>query len=173
MTVHIAKLTRPTEEIAAAFTKWENDPAIIHLIRPHQDQHDLDRRFTITVKDLEQRTEHHFTYLIFWNEQLVGEVDYQLDPPYLYKWDVRTAWLGIIIGEETARGKGVGRQAIQLAEAKLQQQGIPRIELGVFEFNANALKLYQNLGYQEIGRIENFTFWQDRMWKDIRLEKYL
>ena len=173
MDIRIVKLTEPTEEIAAAFTKWENNPTLIHLIRPHRTQKDLDRRFTITVEDLTQRQEHHVSYLILLDGQLVGEVDYQFDPPYLHKRDVRTAWLGIIIGEETARGKGVGRQAIQLLEVKLKQQGIPRIELGVFEFNTRALKLYQNLGYQEIGRIQDFTFWQNRMWNDIRLEKYL
>lgn len=173
MDIRIVKLTEPTEEIAAAFTKWENDPAIIHLVRPNRSQKDLDRRYVIKAEDLKQRLEHHITYLILVDGQLVGEVDYQLDPSYLYKKDVRTAWLGIIIGEETARGKGVGRQAIQLLEAKLKQQGVPRIELGVFEFNTRALKLYQSLGYQEIGKIQDFTYWQFRMWNDIRLEKYL
>lgn len=173
MDIRIVKLTEPTEEIGAAFTKWENDPALIHLVRPNRSQKDLDRRYVITTEDLKQRLENHITYLILVDEQLAGEVDYQFDPPYLHKREMRTAWLSIIIGEETARGKGVGRLAIQLLEAKLKQQGIPRIELGVFEFNTRALKLYQNLGYQEIGRIEDFTFWQDRMWNDIRLEKYL
>lgn len=48
-----------------------------------------------------------------------------------------------------------------------------RIELGVFEFNTNALKLYQKLGYKEINRTEDFTYWNGKMWHDIRMEKYL
>jgi len=47
-------------------------------------------------------------------------------------------------------------------------QGLKRIELGVFEFNTNAINLYQKLGYKDIARINNFTCGQD-----IRMEKYL
>ena len=34
-------------------------------------------------------------------------------------------------------------------------------------------KLYQKAGYQEICRIPDFTFWQGKMWQDIRMEKYV
>jgi RimJ/RimL family protein N-acetyltransferase len=47
------------------------------------------------------------------------------------------------------------------------------MELGVFEFNTHAIKLYEKTGFQEIGRIPDFTFWQGRMWQDIRMEKYV
>ena len=47
------------------------------------------------------------------------------------------------------------------------------MELGVFEFNTRALKLYQKLGYTEIARIDAFTYWEGKMWQDIRMEKYL
>jgi hypothetical protein len=29
------------------------------------------------------------------------------------------------------------------------------------------------MGYREIGRIDDFTYWQGKMWQDIRMEKYL
>ena len=48
-----------------------------------------------------------------------------------------------------------------------------RIELGTFEFNTNAIKLYERMGYQEIARINGFTYWKDKMWQDIRMEKYI
>jgi hypothetical protein len=32
---------------------------------------------------------------------------------------------------------------------------------------------YQKAGYREIGRIPDFTYWNDKMWQDIRMEKYL
>jgi RimJ/RimL family protein N-acetyltransferase len=100
-------------------------------------------------------------------------MDYQIDPPHLYRKETGTAWIGILIGEETARGKGIGYWALQYLEKEIKEQGWKRIELGVFEFNMNAIKLYQKLGYREIGRIHDFTFWQDRMWQDVRMEKYL
>jgi RimJ/RimL family protein N-acetyltransferase len=105
--------------------------------------------------------------------QLVGEMDYQIEPRLLYRKDVGSAWIGILIGEEIARGKGLGYQAFQFLEKEIKREGLKRIELGVFEFNHNAIKLYEKLGYQEITRFENFTYWQGKMWCDIRMEKYL
>jgi RimJ/RimL family protein N-acetyltransferase len=100
-------------------------------------------------------------------------MNYQIDPGHLYKKVSGTAWLGIVIGEESARGKGIGFHAMQHLEEEIKKQGLSRIELGVFEFNTSAFKLYQKLGYKEITRIDGFTFWEDKMWQDIRMEKYI
>lgn len=172
MNIKFAKLVAPSAEITEAFTKWENDPTLIYLMRPNHTQADLDRRSVITQEELQKQLEHDSIYLIYSEGQLVGEMDYQMNPAHLYKQEVNTAWLGIKIGEESARGKGIGFLAIQFLERVIKLQNVKRIELGVFEFNTNAHKLYQKLGYQEIGRIPNFTFWRGKMWTDIRLEKY-
>ena len=100
-------------------------------------------------------------------------MNYQIDPDFLFKREAGTAWVGIVIGETSARGKGIGTQTMQHLEEQIQAKGLKRIELGVFEFNRSAIKLYKKLGYKEIGRIDDFTYWQGRMWQDIRMEKYL
>lgn len=171
MDIKFEKLTHPTAEIAECFGKWENDPSLIHLIRPHPDQDSLDKREAITVEDLQQRLEHSYIYLIYLDGQLVGEMDFQVDPKHLYKKDISTAWIGIVIGEESARGKGLGLLAMQFLEKEIESHGLRRLELGVFEFNTNAIKLYQKAGYKEIGRIPDFTYWQGKLWEDIRMEK--
>jgi RimJ/RimL family protein N-acetyltransferase len=167
------KLVAPTPAIAESFSTWENDPALIPFARPNQNEDDLERVSPVTVDDLVKRLEHHHIYLIYLNGQVVGEMDYQIDPPHLYKKETSTAWIGITIGEKSARGRGIGYEAMKYLEARIRETGLPRMELGVFEFNANAIKLYRKLGFQEIGRIENFTYWQGTMWHDIRMEKYI
>ena len=173
MDLKFVKLTEPTTKIAECFERWENDPKLIPLIRPHKNRESLEMQETITVHDLEQRLEHDHVYLIYLDNQLVGEVDYQIDPRHLHKKERGTAWIGIVLGEEIARGKGIGYLALQHLEDRIKQQGLQRIELGVFEFNTQAIKLYRRAGYQEIGRIPDFTYWQDRLWEDIRMEKYI
>ena len=173
MELEFKKLTAPTPEIAESLEKWENDPLIVPFARPNKDQLEIETRKTVSVDDLKLRLEHEQVYLIYLGGQLVGEMDYQIDPSHLYKKEAGAAWIGILIGEELARGKGIGYRAVQHLEKEIKAQGLKRIELGVFEFNTNAIKLYQKLGYREIGRINDFTFWQDRMWQDIRMEKYL
>lgn len=173
MDLEFRKLTQSTEEIAEAFNKWENDPQVAHLIRVHQDQASVDKVITITIKDLDEWLGRKQIYLIYLQGQLVGEVEFQVDPKHLYKKDISTAWIGILIGEEIARGKGIGYRALEYVEREIKALGLQRMELGVFEFNTNAIKLYQRIGYQEIGRIPNFTFWQGRLWADIRMEKLI
>lgn len=173
MIIHYASLSLPTPAIAASFSKWENDPALIPFTRPNQNEDDLKKISPVTVDDLVKRLDYHHIYLIYLNGQLVGEINFQIDPPHLYKKEPGTAWIGITIGEESARGNGIGYQAMQYLETQIREQGLPRMELGVFEFNTNAIKLYRKLGLQEIGRIDNFTYWQGTMWQDIRMEKYL
>ena len=173
MTTTFIKLTKPTSSIVEAINRWENDPALIPLTRPNQNQSELDRRENLSLEDLTKRMEDHHIYLIYFEDQLIGEMNYMVDPPYLFKKEPGTAWLGITMGESVGRGKGIGYAAIQYLEDQVKEQGLKRMELGVFEFNEQAQKLYQKLGYTEIGRIDNFTYWQGKMWTDIRMEKYL
>jgi RimJ/RimL family protein N-acetyltransferase len=173
MDIHFTKLIEPTDGIAETFTRWENDVQLIPFMRPNQNQADLEKREIITVTSLSERMKHHQIYLIYLNDQLVGEVNYMVDPAHLFKKENGTAWIGIDIGEASARGKGIGYSAMQYLEEQIKLAGYKRIELGVFEFNINAIKLYQKSGYSEIGRINDFTYWQGRMWQDIRMEKYI
>ena len=171
MEINFKKLIKPTQEIAATFNKWATDPYLRPRIRPNHTKEELEKPGSVTVDLLSRHLDDHITFLIFADAHLVGEMNYHIDPDYLFKTDAGSAWIGIVIGEESARGKGIGEQAISFLECKIKAQGLKRIELGVFEFNTNAIKLYQKLGFQEIGRIENFTYWDGRMWCDIRMEK--
>ena len=171
--IDFEKLITPTPEIAASFSKWENDPMLIPLTRPNISEEDLLGRRPVSVDDLLERIKHSHIYLIYAQGELVGEMDYKVDPAYVYKKIKGTAWIGITIGEETGRGRGIGYQALRYLEGQIKSERLKRVELGVFEFNIRAVKLYRKLGYKEIARIEEFTYWQGKMWQDIRMEKYL
>lgn len=171
--IRFQKLTSPTPEIAASFSKWENDHLLIPLTRPNLNEEDLLGRKPVSVEDLLERIKHSHTYLIYAQGELVGEMGYKVDPAYVYKKVKGTAWISITIGEESGRGKGIGYQALRYLEEQIKLQGLKRVELGVFEFNTRAVKLYQKSGYEEIARIEDFTYWQGKMWQDIRMEKYV
>jgi len=173
MITHFVKLTEPTVSLVEVINRWENDTSIIPLTRPNRNKEELERRHSMTLDNLKKRLENHHIYLIYVDNQLVGEMNYMVEPPHLFKKESGTAWIGITIGESDGRGKGVGKIAIHYLEEQIKKQGYKRIELGVFEFNHQAHKLYQKMGYEEIGRIENFTYWNEKMWSDIRMEKYL
>src|SRR5262245_43123695 len=132
MSLTFSKLTNPTPEIAEAFSKWENDATLIPFMRPNQNEEDLTLRKIVTPEELAQRLEHDHIFLIYLDGLLIGAMDYQVDPQHLYKKEKGTAWIGIVIGEESGRGKGIGFQAMQYLEEQIKQAGFHRIELGVF-----------------------------------------
>lgn len=52
--------------------------------------------------------------------------------------------------EEGCRGKGIGTKLMQKAEAFLRDNEIYAIELSVYNFNKQARRFYEKLGYEEI-----------------------
>jgi RimJ/RimL family protein N-acetyltransferase len=172
LNITYTKLTEPTLEFSEVLNKWENDQTLVHLTRPNQNKEALEKESVVTLDSVKERLEHNQIFLIRMDGQIIGELSFQVDPAHLYKKEMGTAWIGITIGEKIARGKGIGFSAMQYLEEQIKQQGLKRMELGVFEFNTVAIKLYKKLGFQEIARIDDFTYWQDKMWQDIRMEKY-
>ena len=173
MDTYFKKVTKPTDDLIQSLNKWENDPNLVHLIHPCRDKEELALKVCITKEALTSRLDIQPMFLIYVGNILVGEMNYIVDPDHLYKKEEGTAWIGITIGEKEAQGKGIGYAALTFLETELKKQGIKRIELGVFAFNTNAQKLYKKLGYKEIGKNKDFTYYQEKMWDDIRMEKYL
>ncbi|HOT74266.1 MAG TPA: GNAT family N-acetyltransferase, partial [Candidatus Wallbacteria bacterium] len=152
---------------------WSNDESIKHFAMPD---------FTgggvpaVTAQELFGRARAEsgaYQYMILADDSAIGEFSIQIDPPQLFKKVKNTGWIGITIGRPEFRGRGIGRTAIGFIEDECRKLKLSRIELGVFEFNHNAIRLYRSTGYTEIGAIDKFTCWQGKWYKDIRMEKYL
>jgi GNAT superfamily N-acetyltransferase len=60
----------------------------------------------------------------------------------LFIYDVRL--------DESQRGKGYGRAAMELAETEAKRRGLARVALNVFGGNEVARNMYRSLGYDEI-----------------------
>jgi RimJ/RimL family protein N-acetyltransferase len=171
--IEYKELLQPTAEIAATINRWENDADLVPFIRPSATKEDLEKKVIVTEDEIQKRLQTHKIYLIYADGELVGELSYQIDPPHCLHRVSGTAWVGIYIGKKAARNRGIGFEAMRFMENAVRIKGLKRIELGVFEFNERARRLYLRLGYEEIGRIEGFTYWNGKMWQDIRMEKYL
>lgn len=159
----------------AALAKWENDSEIRHLFAVFKDKVDYKRVSTVehlkSVYVNPNRSKRRQNYMILADNTRVGECSLDFELPHMISAEPDTAWFGIVIGEAFARGKGIGEQAMLFLESEAQKLGAKRAELGVFEFNERAIKLYQKMGYKELKRIKNFTYWNDFMWSDVRMSK--
>lgn len=69
--------------------------------------------------------------------------------------DERSAEYGIFIGEESARGKGVGTKSASLIlEYAFNDLKLEKIFLRVYKDNAGAVKSYEKAGFVNNGKIE-------------------
>lgn len=74
----------------------------------------------------------------------------------LYQIDqrVRSADLGIMLGDKSVWGRGLGRACCRFAlDFAFQHLNLNRVELRVLASNERALGLYRSLGFQEEGRL--------------------
>lgn len=63
------------------------------------------------------------------------------------------AWLSINIGDESSRGKGYGRQVVELlTQYCFDELGVESVHMDVLETNTAAIHCYEKVGYQISGR---------------------
>jgi ribosomal protein S18 acetylase RimI-like enzyme len=66
-----------------------------------------------------------------------------------------TGYIQTIVIKAEERGKGLGEAAIKYAESLIFKQS-PNVFICVSSFNPGALKLYKQLGYEEVGVIKDY-----------------
>lgn len=61
-----------------------------------------------------------------------------------------------LIGEENVRGKGIGTEVLkEILRIGFEDLKFEKITLGVFDFNKNAIKCYENVGFIKVKFIKN------------------
>jgi RimJ/RimL family protein N-acetyltransferase len=65
-----------------------------------------------------------------------------------------SANLSVIVGEAEARDLGLGTEAIRLILSyAFEELGLNSVALSVFDFNEAAIHTYENLGFEQEGRM--------------------
>lgn len=72
--------------------------------------------------------------------------------PYKYLEAPDTWYICGVAVQQDYRRQGIGKALMQIASEQALKQGYDRLSLVVFEENANALRLYESLGYETIDR---------------------
>lgn len=80
----------------------------------------------------------------FDDNELVGYLGYEIKEKA-----TKFIWIDEFVITESERGKGYGTLLMEELNNIQEKENIQRIELNVFSFNENAIKLYKKLGYKE------------------------
>lgn len=163
----------------ALLAKWANDPEIRHLTSIFQNEEDYKKVETIeSIRTQYEcrgpiKHQHLVDLMILLDSTPVGSADITVDPLQGITPRKNTSWYGVVIGEKHARGKGIGKKSILHLEDLSRQAGSTFAEVGMFEINLASQALFKSLGYQVVKRIPEFTYWDGRMWADVRMTKDL
>ena len=117
--------------------------------------------------------ERSFMLAAFLDGELIGNCGLNaMAPKDRFKMRHRAS-LGISI-KQKAWGLGLGTVLIKRALGQAKENGFTQVELGVFADNDRAQRLYQKLGFQQMGCIPNAFYLKDGTFRDeIQMVKFL
>lgn len=144
----LVRLTAVAPGDLPVITRWWSDSGFLRLYNTSpaapRNEDQLSRRF-----DLSQTS--HDVYLfavrLLDEDELIGLLEFDgID------WAHRTTFVSIGIGEEGYRGRGYGREAMELGLAfAFNELNLHRVCLTVFSYNEPAIALYERLGFMREG----------------------
>lgn len=174
MKIHIKKFEDYSrQDIFDVLASWDTDPDIKPLVIPGIHDDSLDGVTGEELMDLALKNRHRSIYLVFDDDILIAAYSIDSNFEHCLSKEPATAWISLMIGDKSYWGKGIGKYIMMDIEERCKHQGFHRIELGVFDYNKRAIRLYKALDYQVIGVIENFVFHEGDWRKDIRMLKEL
>jgi RimJ/RimL family protein N-acetyltransferase len=141
----VTRLRRAERQDARFFASWTNDPAMRSTIGREQP----------TTVEIE---ENRLTALV-----AAGDHQYMIEAKddggnwrvigavglHSVHAIVRSAWLGVMIGDTRLQGKGLGTDAVRaVCRHAFDDLGLHKVELDVLADNARAIRCYEKVGFK-------------------------
>jgi RimJ/RimL family protein N-acetyltransferase len=140
--VHITEVNQADLDLDLYVSWLQNvqDNRFIEAVRKDYSKFDLQKYLDARVNNPEVK----FWGIFLESNKFIGTI--KLEP---INWENQTAWLGMMIGDSSERGKGYGSKALNLvldyAESVLL---LKDIFLGVHKDNTPAIRIYKKYGFE-------------------------
>ena len=160
-------LSPRNSEDVETFTKWLNDFQVTDGLGRSGLMVTLngEKEYLENVHD-NDNTRYYFVIVTLENDEMIGTISLE-NINYIN----RSAKLGIFIGEEKHRGKGIGKEAIQLIlDYGFQYLNLNSIQLSVFAFNERAIACYKKCGFKEVGRLREAYYLNGKYYDKILMD---
>ena len=142
LTVSITELNQADFD-ADLYISWlrnVQDNRFIEAARKNYSKFDLQKYLETRVNNPQVK----FWGIFLKSNKFIGTI--KLEP---INWENQTAWLGMMIGDISERGKGYGSQALNLVLDHSENVLLLKdIFLGVDKNNTSAIKLYKKSGFE-------------------------
>ncbi len=147
-----------SEQDIPTWTSWFNHPVTTQLLEQGYfptttlNQKERFERLGTSTQDLQLAVVERE------RNQLVGTIAlHHID------WIHRTGDISIVIGDDSARGKGIGGEAVKLlVKHAFGKLNLNKLTAGVVAINEASLKLFQSVGFKEEGRLRQQLYMEGR-----------
>ena len=157
----LVRLTAANPETdAEVVASWSRDSEFLRLLDDEAARPWSPREIK---KEMEQGSSAGFEFMIrtLAEDRLIGFVGLHRD----IRWAHGDAWTGIGIGDRRYWGKGYGTDAMRvLLRYAFTELNLRRVTLGVFEYNARAIRAYEKAGFVVEGRSRQEMLRDGRRW---------
>lgn len=147
-----------------AVKTYINDPEITRMLRSgipfplleHEEEKWINSQSGLSTKS------YSFAIETLDNQEFIGECGFtEID------WKNRHTDIGIFLGKDDHRGKGLGTEVLRLlVEFGFNELNLNKIKLGVFSYNKNAIKCYEKFGFITEGIFKDDLF-RDGMYHNV------
>jgi ribosomal-protein-alanine N-acetyltransferase len=141
---------RPIEkEDLTSLLSWCNDPEVMYYANddpaPHKTLQELEEEFAKQKGEWSASME---TFVIETRDgTLIGDIMYRW-----YRPDIRSVYIGVLIGEKEYWGHGYGTEAIKLFLRYLFiEKQLHKVAVTVSDFNKRAIRVYEKCGFRKDG----------------------
>ncbi|MBW4437290.1 MAG: GNAT family N-acetyltransferase [Pleurocapsa minor GSE-CHR-MK-17-07R] len=157
-------LARPVPADAERITKWSFDMEFSRMLRRSMV---YPGSISDTMKwfvNNEDESFYPFSIRTLVDDELIGTLGIKD-----VLWPNRTCSFFIGIGEADYRGRGLGKEAIQIMLRWIfLEMNLNRVGLEVMAYNEAAIRSYRRVGFQDEGRLRQFVY-RDGVYYDVLL----
>ena len=160
-------LSPRNSEDVEIFTKWLNDFHVTDglgrsglLVTLNGEKEYLEK-----IHD-DDMTRYYFVIVTLEKDEMIGTISLEN-----MNYTNRSAELGIFIGDETYRGKGIGKEAIHLIlDYGFNYLNLNSIHLTVLSFNERAIACYKKCGFKEAGKLREDYYLNGKYYDKILMD---
>ncbi len=152
------RLTALRPDDVATVTRWYDDGDFARMFQSSPAFPRSEAAIRRWIEDASRSSDHAYAFAIrlLYSDDMIGYIE--IDE---IRWNHRSAWLAIGIGDAAHRGKGYGYEAMLLVlRFVFHEINLHRVQLNVFSYNAHAQRLYERLGFQREG------VWREALLRD-------
>ncbi len=132
-------------DISEKFISWLSDSEINRFLEVRHNPPDLESQKAYVMECKISSTKAYLG-IFLQNETLIGSVT-------LNSYETKVE-IGLMIGEKSLQGKGIGTEVIKTISHWAREQGFMEITAGYLQENERSARLFKSLGFQIIGVIQ-------------------